>query len=78
MCKTTPTLSHTAHRQCFKACIDISFVLKRLDTKQSPYRLLYRRANGSCLQVAVAETEKQADTAWSWIDGTHIGIVLVG
>lgn len=43
-----------------------------LDTKQSPYRLLYRRANGSCLQVAVAETEKQADTAWRWIDANLV------
>ncbi|KAI9311929.1 hypothetical protein BX666DRAFT_876693 [Dichotomocladium elegans] len=39
-----------------------------LDTKQSPYRLLYRRASGSCLQIAVAETEKQADTVWRWIE----------
>ncbi|KAI8142366.1 hypothetical protein BJV82DRAFT_141042 [Fennellomyces sp. T-0311] len=40
-----------------------------LDTKQSPYRILYRRANGTCLQVAVGETEKQTDLAWRWIEG---------
>lgn len=41
----------------------------RLDTKQSPYRILFRRANSaSFLQVAVAEKEKKAEIAWSWIE----------
>ncbi|CEG71597.1 hypothetical protein RMATCC62417_07304 [Rhizopus microsporus] len=39
-----------------------------LDTKQSPYRILYKRLNGTNLQLAVAETEKKADIAWEWID----------
>lgn len=41
-----------------------------MDTKQSPYRILYRRVSGtSFLQVAAAETEKKAEVAWSWIEG---------
>lgn len=43
-------------------------IVYSLDTKQSPYRILFRRVNGSSLQVAVAETEKKADIAWNWID----------
>ncbi|KAG2237622.1 hypothetical protein INT48_004525 [Thamnidium elegans] len=40
-----------------------------LDTKQSPYRILFRRASGSSfLQVAVAETEKKAEVVWAWIE----------
>ncbi|CAO3607615.1 unnamed protein product [Cunninghamella echinulata] len=39
-----------------------------LDTKQPPFRILYQRENGSCLQIASAETEKQADLAWRWIN----------
>ncbi|KAI9244300.1 rab-GTPase-TBC domain-containing protein [Phascolomyces articulosus] len=39
-----------------------------LDTKQSPYRILYRSTNGTCLQIAVGETEKQTDLAWRWIE----------
>ncbi|GAA5816203.1 hypothetical protein MFLAVUS_009729 [Mucor flavus] len=40
-----------------------------LDTKQSPYRILFRRASGSSfLQVAVAETEKKAQVVWAWIE----------
>ncbi|KAI7865927.1 rab-GTPase-TBC domain-containing protein [Spinellus fusiger] len=37
-----------------------------LDTKQSPFRILYRRSNATFLQIAAPETEKQADTAWHW------------
>lgn len=41
----------------------------RLDTKQPPYRILFRRAGGaSFLQVAVAETEKKTEVAWSWLE----------
>ncbi|KAI8969957.1 hypothetical protein BDF20DRAFT_95867 [Mycotypha africana] len=39
-----------------------------LDTKQSPYRILFRRLDGTFLQVAVAETEKKIDVAWLWIE----------
>ncbi|RCI03018.1 hypothetical protein CU098_009655, partial [Rhizopus stolonifer] len=39
-----------------------------LDTKQSPYRILFKRANNTNLQLAVAETEKRADIAWEWIN----------
>ncbi|CEG80783.1 hypothetical protein RMATCC62417_15069 [Rhizopus microsporus] len=42
-----------------------------LDTKQSPYRILYKRLNGTNLQLAVAETEKKADIAWEWIDSNE-------
>ncbi|KAI8341806.1 rab-GTPase-TBC domain-containing protein [Chlamydoabsidia padenii] len=38
-----------------------------LDTKQAPFRLLYQRVGGGCLQIACTETEKQADLAWRWI-----------
>jgi hypothetical protein len=40
-----------------------------LDTKQAPYRILYQRVGGGCLQIACSETEKQADLAWRWIKG---------
>ncbi|KAI7901275.1 rab-GTPase-TBC domain-containing protein [Cokeromyces recurvatus] len=39
-----------------------------LDTKQSPYRILFRRVNNTFLQIAVAETEKDIELAWSWIE----------
>ncbi|KAI8881685.1 GRAM-domain-containing protein [Backusella circina FSU 941] len=39
-----------------------------LDTKQSPYRILFKRVTGTSLQVAVAETEKNAEKAWAWIE----------
>ncbi|CEP07863.1 hypothetical protein [Parasitella parasitica] len=39
-----------------------------LDTKQSPYRILFRRVNGTNLQIAVAETEKKAEIVWGWIE----------
>ncbi|KAI8384446.1 uncharacterized protein BYT42DRAFT_261401 [Radiomyces spectabilis] len=38
-----------------------------LDTKQSPFRIIYRRPNGTCLQIAAAENEKQAEITWQWI-----------
>lgn len=48
----------------------------RLDTKQSPYRILFRRAgSASFLQVAVAETEKKAEVAWSWLECMYLLIV---
>ncbi|CAO3684807.1 unnamed protein product [Umbelopsis ramanniana] len=38
------------------------------DTKQPPYRILYRRgASTICIQIAVAETEKQIEAAWAWV-----------
>ncbi|KAI9470072.1 MAG: hypothetical protein EXX96DRAFT_390467 [Benjaminiella poitrasii] len=40
-----------------------------LDTKQSPYRILFRRTNGSYLQIAVAETGKNIELAWNWTEG---------
>lgn len=40
------------------------------DTKQPPYRILYRRgASTICIQIAVAETEKQIEAAWAWVQG---------
>ena len=50
-----------------------------LDTKQSPYRILYRRADGTCLQIAVGETEKQTDLSWRWIEGifSYISCMLL-
>ncbi|KAH8551788.1 hypothetical protein BGW37DRAFT_313290 [Umbelopsis sp. PMI_123] len=40
------------------------------DTKQPPYRILYRRgASTICIQIAVAETEKQIEAAWNWVQG---------
>ncbi|KAI8980839.1 rab-GTPase-TBC domain-containing protein [Pilobolus umbonatus] len=39
-----------------------------LDTKQPPYRVLFKRVNGTYLQIAVAETEKRANIVWSWIE----------
>ncbi|CAG8533184.1 11287_t:CDS:2 [Paraglomus occultum] len=37
------------------------------DTKQPPFRLLFRSdVNGLALQIAVSQTEKGIDDAWSW------------
>lgn len=47
---------------------NILTIFNSLDTKQSPYRILFRRVNGTNLQVAVAETEKKAEIAWGWIE----------
>ncbi|KAL7320859.1 GTPase activating protein (GAP) [Mucor circinelloides] len=46
-----------------------------LDTKQSPYRILFRRVNGTNLQVAVAETEKKAEVAWGWIESNLLPLL---
>ncbi|CAO3648391.1 unnamed protein product [Mucor hiemalis] len=47
-----------------------------LDTKQSPYRILFRRAgSASFLQVAVAETEKKAEVAWSWLESNLLPLL---
>ncbi|GAN11449.1 TBC-domain-containing protein [Mucor ambiguus] len=46
-----------------------------LDTKQSPYRILFRRVNGTSLQVAVAETEKKAAIAWGWIESNLLPLL---
>ncbi|KAG1121474.1 hypothetical protein G6F42_012391 [Rhizopus arrhizus] len=46
-----------------------------LDTKQSPYRILFRRVNGTNLQVAVAETEKKVEVAWGWIESNLLPLL---
>lgn len=48
-----------------------------MDTKQSPYRILYKRLNGTNLQLAVAETEKKADIAWEWIDSNEFYFLII-
>ncbi|CAG8486039.1 12791_t:CDS:10 [Acaulospora morrowiae] len=40
-----------------------------LDTKQSPFRILFRSdINQSSLQIAVSQTEKGIEDAWKWVE----------
>jgi hypothetical protein len=41
------------------------------DTKQAPFRILFRRQlNAQALMIAEAEAQKNIDHAWTWIQGT--------
>ncbi|KAF9182514.1 hypothetical protein BGZ51_004702 [Haplosporangium sp. Z 767] len=43
------------------------------DTKQAPFRVLFRRqVNAQALMIAEAETQKNIDQAWSWVQDNFV------
>lgn len=44
--------------------------LFRFDTKQPPFRIIFRAEFASIsLQIAVSQTEKGINEAWKWVEG---------
>lgn len=51
----------------------VTTIANVFDTKQPLYRILFQREpNSTCLQIAVAETEKALETVWHWIQHNMI------
>lgn len=49
---------------------DLCALTHRFDTKQAPFRILFRRqVNAQALMIGEAEAQKSIDHAWSWIQG---------
>jgi len=47
-------------------------LLISFDTKQAPFRILFRRqVHAQALMIAEAESQKNIDQAWTWVQGIN-------